>query len=129
MKKKILIVEDMEAVRNVIRNALIKNYDTITASNGQEALKILQDSPSSIDLVLSDYNMPDLNGMQLLQEIRKSKNPHIAGIPFIMLTSEDGVKDRKKAKDAGVTGWIKKPYKYDAFMTQIKYALSKNEND
>jgi two-component system chemotaxis response regulator CheY len=127
MKKKILIVEDMEAVRNVIRNAVIKDYDTVTASNGQEALKILNDSPSSIDLVLSDYNMPDLNGMQLLREVRKSENSHIANIPFIMLTSEDGIEERKKAKEAGVTDWIKKPYKYEVFMSQIKYALSKNE--
>ncbi|HAS46729.1 MAG TPA: two-component system response regulator [Microscillaceae bacterium] len=126
MKKKILIVEDMQAVRNVIANAL-NEYEIVTASYGLEALKILDESPSSIDLVLSDYNMPNMSGMKLLTKIRKHANSDIADVPFIMLTTERDIKKKKKAKDAGLTDWIEKPYNYEVFKGKIRHALNKSE--
>ena len=128
MKKKILIVDDMQAVRNVVSNAL-KEYEVVMASYGLEALKILDDSPSSIDLILSDYNMPGMSGMKLLAEVRENKNPNIANIPFIMLTTENCIEKRKKAKEAGLTDWIVKPYNYQAFKGTIKHALSKRQDN
>ncbi|EAY25692.1 response regulator [Microscilla marina] len=126
MKKKILIVEDMQAVRNVVANAL-NEYEIVTASYGLEALKILDESPSSIDLILSDYNMPNMSGMKLLTKIREHTNADIANIPFIMLTTESDIKKKKKAKDAGLTDWIEKPYDYKVFKGKIRHALSKSE--
>jgi two-component system, chemotaxis family, chemotaxis protein CheY len=122
MKKKILVVEDFASIRNFVCETLQrKGYETIGAANGKEAFETLIASNGSINLVLTDYNMPDQTGYDLLIRIRK--NPDTAHVPVIFLTTESSPDAIKKAKEANLNAWIKKPYRAENFFDQIHRAL------
>jgi two-component system, chemotaxis family, chemotaxis protein CheY len=123
MKKKILVVEDFASIRNFVCDTLNrKGYDTISAANGNEALVILKEKNEEIDLVLTDYNMPDGTGYELLKKIKG--NPATMKIPVIFLTTESSPEKMKLAKDAGLSAWVKKPYRAENFFEQIQRAVS-----
>ena len=122
MKKKILVVEDFASIRRFVCETLQrKGYDTIGASTGKEAYDLLTQSNDSIDLVLTDYNMPDGTGYDLLKRIRL--NVRTSSIPVIFLTTESNPDAMKKAKEAGLNAWIKKPYRAENFFDHIYRAL------
>jgi two-component system, chemotaxis family, chemotaxis protein CheY len=123
MKKKILIVEDFASIRNFVCETLNrKGYETIGAANSKEALTILDEKNEEIDLVLTDYNMPDGTGYELLKKIKV--NPATAKIPVIFLTTESSPDKMKLAKDAGLSAWVKKPYRAENFFEQIHRAVT-----
>lgn len=122
MKKTILVVEDFASIRSFLCDTLERaGYITIGASNGNEALHVLQGSNTHVDLVLSDYNMPECTGLDLLIKI-KSDNA-MAGIPVIFLTTERNPDKMREAQKAGLTAWVKKPYKAETFFAQIENAI------
>lgn len=124
MKNKILIVDDFQGIRELLGSTLTrKGYEIEMAENGKKAMEILAQQPTDYDLVLSDYNMPIMNGYELLQSVRQ--NPALKNKPFILLTTESDPEKMKSAKNAGLTAWVKKPYKLDAFLSQIAYAIQK----
>lgn len=125
MKNKILVVDDFQIIREMLKSTLsLKGYEINTASNGKEAIQLLSESPDGYDLVLSDYNMPEMNGYELLKSVRQT--PELKNKPFILLTTESDPEKMKSAKKAGLTAWVKKPYKLDAFLSQIAYAIQKD---
>jgi two-component system chemotaxis response regulator CheY len=105
---KILIVDDFATMRRIIKNFL-KNMgyrDIYEAENGKEAMKML--SEGGFDLVLTDWNMPVMNGLELLQSIRASElHSHI---PVLMLTAESKREQIVRAAQEGVNGYIVKPF-------------------
>jgi len=116
-----LVVDDVSAMRGATRSALrhIGAEHVLTASNGAEALKLLKSQP--INVVLSDWNMPVMSGMELLAEIRS--DPDLYPIPFIMTTAE-GYRDRiQRAINAGVSEILITPYKMDLMAERIRRAL------
>lgn len=120
MKKTVLIVDDFENTRWVIEFALkLLNVDVISASNGQEALK--QFDGKKIDLLITDYNMPVMDGVELVRNIRAMES--YAFLPIIMLTTERNVEKMKKAQDVKVTAWIQKPYKQEDFLKVVQKLL------
>jgi two-component system, chemotaxis family, chemotaxis protein CheY len=122
MKKTIIVVDDFASIRDFVCETLQrKGYDTIGASNGNEAYQLLSDKPG-VNLVLTDYNMPDCTGFELLKKIKS--NPTIAHVPVIFLTTESSPEKMRSAKDAGLSAWIKKPYRAETFFAQIENALS-----
>ncbi|MBK6264551.1 response regulator [Marivirga sp. S37H4] len=127
MKTKILVVDDFQIIRELLKSTLsIKGYEITTANNGKEALNVLNEVHDPYDLIISDYNMPEMNGYELLKQIRI--NPIYQYKPFILLTTEKDPQKMRDAKNAGVTAWIGKPYKLDAFLAQIKYVINKSKN-
>ena len=107
MAKKILIVDDSSSVRTVARMALREQgYDVVEAGNGQEALKVLQSD--RCHLVISDVNMPVMDGITLLKEIKA--NPNYKFTPVIMLTTEAGEDKKQEGRAAGAKAWITKPF-------------------
>jgi two-component system, chemotaxis family, chemotaxis protein CheY len=123
MKKKILVVEDFASIRNFVCDTLNrKGYDTIGAANSKEALAILNEKSKEINLVLTDYNMPDGTGYELLKKIKG--NVATVKIPVIFLTTESSPDKMKLAKDAGLSAWVKKPYRAENFFEQIQRAVS-----
>jgi two-component system chemotaxis response regulator CheY len=107
MAKKILIVDDSSSVRTVARMALReKGYDVVEAGNGQEALQVLQGD--RCHLVISDVNMPVMDGITLLKEIKA--NPNYKFTPVIMLTTEAGEDKKQQGRAAGAKAWITKPF-------------------
>lgn len=126
MKKTILVVEDFESIRNFVCETLEKKgYATISAADGNEAFEILTRQTTPIDLVLSDYNMPRCTGFELLHKIKTSSAT--SAIPVMFLTTESDPDKMRAAKDAGLSAWIKKPYKADLFFAQIERSISNGQ--
>jgi len=107
MSKKILVVDDSSSVRTVARMALReRGYDVVEASNGQEGLKALD--ADRIHLVISDVNMPTMDGISFLKEIKR--HPNYKFTPVIMLTTEAGEDKKQEGRAAGAKAWITKPF-------------------
>jgi len=122
MKKTILVVDDFASIRDFVCETLQrKGYETLGASNGNQAYAMLSDKPD-VNLVLTDYNMPDCTGSELLQKIKS--NPEISRVPVVFLTTESNPDKMRDAKEAGLSAWIKKPYRAEAFFAQIENAIS-----
>ena len=106
---KILVVDDSRIMRNVLKNILkeknIGEEAIVEASNGVEALQILK--KEKINLVLLDWNMPKLNGIELVKIVRAEES--LKDIPIIMVTSEAAKYNVMEAIKAGVTDYIIKP--------------------
>jgi two-component system chemotaxis response regulator CheY len=123
MKKKILVVDDFTSIRDFVCETLQrKGYETLGASNGNEAYKILLENNDNVNLVLTDYNMPDCTGFELLKKIKG--NEQTSRLPVIFLTTESSPEKMRSAKDAGLNAWIKKPYRAEMFFAQIETALN-----
>lgn len=121
--KTILVVDDFESIRQFVCETLQRRgYNTRSAPGGCEAYKILTESAGQINLVLTDYNMPDCTGQELLDKIKS--NPDTKRVPVIFLTTEDNPEKIRSAKDAGLAAWIKKPYRSENFYGQIEKAIS-----
>lgn len=106
----VLIVDDSFVMRRVLERALRQAGLAIAAvfeaSDGAEALDILAEQ--SVDLILSDVNMPRMGGLELLREIRARRLA--AGVPVVMVTTESGEESVREAIAAGAQGYIRKPF-------------------
>lgn len=103
-----LVVDDFATMRRIVRN-LLKDLgfnNVEEAEDGQDALAKLQ--ASSFDFVISDWNMPNLDGLQLLSEIRK--NPTFSHLPVLMVTAEAKKENIIAAAQAGASGYVVKPF-------------------
>jgi two-component system, chemotaxis family, chemotaxis protein CheY len=120
--KTILVVEDLLAVQQFLRETLeSKGYETLGASSGMKAYEMLANHAQQVNLVLTDYHMPDGSGLDLITKIKE--NPAIEGVPVIFLTSETSPDIIKRAQQIGFNSWIKKPYRSDVLLKQIEIAL------
>ena len=121
MKKTILVIDDFASIRDFVCETLQrKGYDTVSAANGNEGYKVLTQR-QDINLVLTDYNMPDCTGFELLKKIKA--NPDFIKLPVVFLTTESNPDKMRAAKDAGLSAWIKKPYRAESFFAQIDNSL------
>jgi two-component system, chemotaxis family, chemotaxis protein CheY len=122
MKKTILVVDDFASIRQFVCETLErKGYETLGATNGTEAYTVLSQNVAQVNLVLTDYNMPDCTGFELLKKIKG--NPTTSKVPVVFLTTESNPDKMRSAKEAGLAAWIKKPYKAESFFAQIENAL------
>jgi len=104
---RILAVDDSPSMRDMVRIALSSaGFDVISAADGQEALDLARQS--GFDLVLSDVNMPVMDGIELIRALRAEAG--YRHTPILMLTTEAGPDRKKEGKEAGATGWIVKPF-------------------
>lgn len=117
---RILAVDDSPSMRDMVRIALTDaGYDVTQATDGQEALDIARNA--AFDLVLSDVNMPRMNGIELIRALRaESAYKHT---PILMLTTESSVDRKREGKDAGATGWIVKPFDPEQLVATMQRVL------
>ena len=94
-------------------------YEVIEAEHGQEALNKLQSA--TVDLVITDLNMPVMDGITLIQNVRKL--PAMKGKPILMLTTEGLAAKKEQGKAAGATGWIVKPFDPDKLLLTVAKVL------
>lgn len=122
---KVLIVDDHRTMLRIVRNLLsqIGVEDVTDACDGQEALQKL--SHTKYDLVLSDWNMMPMTGLELLQYVRKDSSYQHSNVPFIMITAESKTDNVIEAKKAGVDNYIIKPFNAETLESKIKAALVK----
>jgi two-component system, chemotaxis family, chemotaxis protein CheY len=118
--KRIMTVDDSVSVRQMVSFTL-KNagYETVEASDGKDALVKL--NGSGVNMILTDLNMPNLDGIGLIKEVRTK--PEYKFIPIVMLTTESQESKKSEGKSAGATGWIVKPFKPDQLLAVIKKVL------
>ena len=121
-KKTVLVVDDFETNTYVIGLTLSNaNYHVIKAETGTEGLKIAQNPENDLDIIVADYNMPDMNGAEMIKKIRdieKYKN-----IPALILSSDKSPEKKKFAEDIGISAWIQKPFQLDRFIKIINRAV------
>ncbi len=121
MNMNVLIVDDYKTMLRIIENLLkqlgFKNVHQ--ATDGSMALKVLRDMP--VGLIISDWNMQPMTGLQLLKEVRADNA--IKGTPFIMITAESKTENVVAAKEAGVNNYIVKPFNAETLKQKISAVL------
>lgn len=117
----ILIVDDSAAMRSLLVGTLeaLGNIHTVEAPNGFEALRMLP--REQIDLVLTDINMPDINGLELLSFIRT--NPIYKDTPVVVISTEGSLKDIEKGLALGANEYLVKPFHPDQLIDIVKRFL------
>lgn len=106
--RRILVVDDMAMYRRMASHALVAaGYEVLEAENGEDGLQVLAES--DIHAVVSDLNMPVMDGLTMIERIRA--NLTTRGIPVLMVTTESSAEIRARGREAGATGWLVKPYK------------------
>jgi len=117
---RILVVDDEESIREFFQIMLKREgYDVLTASNGREALEILKSKPA--DLVISDIQMPEMSGMELLQAAKEADPEQL----FVMITAFGSTDTAVEAMKLGAYDYVQKPFKIDEVKIVIKQALER----
>jgi two-component system chemotaxis response regulator CheY len=120
MTKTILSVDDSASVLQMVKLTLAAGgYQVIQASNGVDGLAKAR--AGGIDMVLTDLNMPVMNGISMIRELRKL--PQCTGVPIIFLTTESAANMKQEAKAAGATGWITKPFQQEQLLAVVRKVL------
>jgi two-component system, chemotaxis family, chemotaxis protein CheY len=116
----ILAVDDSASMRQMVTFTLKDaGYDVVEAADGQQALQAAKSG--KFDLVLSDVNMPVMDGITLIKELRALSNFKFT--PILMLTTEAGADKKTEGKQAGATGWIVKPFNPEQLLATVKKVL------
>ncbi len=120
MSKTILSVDDSASVRQMVKLTLTgAGYQVIQANDGSEGLAKAR--ASQVDMVMTDLNMPVMNGLALIKELRQL--PAYKGVPILFLTTESDGQLKAEAKAAGATGWITKPFQQEQLIAVVKKVL------
>ncbi|WP_223644947.1 response regulator [Corallococcus sp. EGB] len=108
MKFKVLIVEDSKVSREHIAATVeaVEGVEAVTTASGFEALKLLP--RQRFDLIITDINMPDINGLELINFVKK--NPNYRDVPLIIVTTEGREQDRSRGMALGAAGYLVKPF-------------------
>ena len=113
----ILAVDDSPSMREMLAAVLRDSgYQVVEAEDGVKALEVAKSS--SIDVVLTDQNMPNMDGLSLVKNLRSL--PAYKDTPIMMLTTESSAEMKQKGRDAGATGWMVKPFDPDKLTRMLK---------
>ena len=113
-----LVIDDSKAMRRIIQGTLKKlGFDVVQAENGQMGLDVLEEEDGRIDLIMVDWNMPELNGFSFVQNVRA--NPAYDEIKLIMCTTETEFDQMLKALDAGANEYLMKPFTQEALVDKL----------
>ena len=118
----ILVVDDSASIRQTVKIALgSAGYAIVEAVDGTDGLR--KAGTAAFNLVITDLNMPEMEGLTMIQELRKA--PAYAGVPILFLTTESAASVKQQAKAAGATGWITKPFAPDQLERVVGKVLAK----
>ncbi len=124
MTNTILLVEDEDALTSyLIPELQYENYQVILAKDGQEALNLYDNNRGNLDLIILDWMLPKLDGLEVLRRIRKNDD-----IPVIMMTARDYVGDKVAGLDSGADDYITKPFEIEELLARIRVLLRHKEN-
>lgn len=117
MSKMILAVDDSKTMRDMVTFTLKgAGYQTLEAEDGKAALSVL--SGNTVDAIITDLNMPNMNGFDLIRAVRAdAKHKYV---PILMLTTEGDDAKKQEGKSAGATGWIVKPFNPEKLVDVVK---------
>jgi two-component system chemotaxis response regulator CheY len=115
---KILSVDDSAIIRKIIRNGVeLLDYELLEAGDGVEALAILDESSAHIKLILLDWNMPGMDGLDFLRKIKE--NPLLQHLPVMMVTTESEKENIIRAIQAGAINYMVKPFSIEELVKKI----------
>jgi two-component system, chemotaxis family, chemotaxis protein CheY len=117
MAKTVLAVDDSKTMRDMVTFTLKEaGYSALEAEDGKAALGILSGNP--VDVIITDLNMPNMNGFELIRALRA--DPKYKFTPILMLTTEGDDAKKQEGKSAGATGWLVKPFNPQKLVEVIK---------
>jgi len=127
VNRTILTVEDSSTTRSLITSTLeeLENLEFVEASSGFEALKVLP--KRRFDLIITDINMPDINGLELINFVRS--HPTHRDTPLIIVTTEKSTEDRERGLALGADTYITKPFLPEELQEAVKNLLNKNKTE
>ena len=118
MKPKVLVVDDSPTVVKFVAFALKGGgFEPIAASDGMQALELVSSLTAPVDLVITDLNMPNLDGYSLIRALRE--NPNYSEVPIIILSSEGADEDREQGLSAGASSYLVKPFKAPVLLEEV----------
>ena len=114
---KVLTVDDSRTMRDMLRVALVGGgFNVVEAIDGEDGLKVLEQNGA--DVIITDLNMPKLDGFGVIEQVRV--NDAYRATPILVLTTESDPEKRARARDAGATGWIVKPFNPQKLLDVIR---------
>lgn len=124
MEKNILIVDDSESIRELVNVTLSDaGYTVHKGINGLDGLEQLKKIEGRVALIITDLFMPEMDGLELIKEIRNDDKYKY--VPILMLTTESQMEKKLVAKREGVTGWIEKPFDQERLMKIVQKVIRK----
>ena len=117
----ILVVDDSSTIRSIVKDAFEKaGFNVTTAEDGKDALKKIQENPP--DLILSDIDMPEMNGIELCNKVRT--DPESKAIPFVIMSANDNRATMRQLLDRGVSAYLVKPFNMEQMVITVEKLLS-----
>jgi len=109
VSKTVLTIDDSRTMREMLNYALVEaGYKVLQAVDGVDGLEVLQAKGDEIDVVITDINMPRMDGFGVIEGVRA--DPNHRATPILVLTTESDAAKKERARSAGATGWIVKPF-------------------
>lgn len=117
----VLVVDDSKTMRMILRKILRElGYEVLEAADGKEALKVLEAEKTTVRLVLTDWNMPVMNGLDLLKQLRQDRE--LSSLIVIMVTTETESEYMVAALEAGANEYVMKPFTKDILREKLEMA-------
>jgi two-component system, chemotaxis family, chemotaxis protein CheY len=117
MTQTVLTIDDSRTMRDMLKIALVEaGYNVVQAEDGVHGLEVLQ--TMTPDVIVTDINMPRMDGFGLIEAVRKEAR--YRGVPILVLTTESDTAKKLRAKEAGATGWIVKPFEPAKLISAIR---------
>ena len=118
---KALVVDDSRAVRMILAKTLKElGFEVREAANGREALEVIEIEKTAVTLVLADWNMPEINGLELLKQLRQK--PELSSLVVVMVTTETELDQMAAALEAGANEYVMKPFTKDILVEKLQLA-------
>lgn len=119
----ILLVEDEESLASFVKTELqFEGYKVFTCKNGEEAIEAFNQNPTSWSIILLDWMLPKLNGLEVCRRIRRTSH-----IPIIMMTARDYIGDKVAGLDGGADDYITKPFEIEELLARIRVILRREK--
>jgi len=119
MGKRVLTIDDSKTMRDMLMLTLVEaGFDVVQAVDGQDGLDVLGKEQEQIDVVITDINMPRMDGYEVIRALRQ--NPAYKSTPILVLTTESETDKKNLARDAGATGWMVKPFDPDRLVETVR---------
>jgi two-component system chemotaxis response regulator CheY len=119
MMAKALIVDDSKTIRKILGRILRElGYETCEAGTGLEGLKVMESEETNVDLILADWNMPEMNGLEMLKRLRQ--NSDLASLKIVMVTTETELDHVTMALEAGANEYIMKPFNKEILREKLE---------
>jgi two-component system chemotaxis response regulator CheY len=116
---KALVVDDSRAVRMILARTLKElGFEVREASNGREALEVIEVEKTAVTLVLADWNMPEMDGLELLKRLRRK--PELSSLVVVMVTTETELEQMTAALEAGANEYIMKPFTREILVEKLE---------